>query len=156
MNDPMAPTNYCFENQDKLDACLEKLHEQAEALGELSFGDAATTIQRALFQIEHHRQVDGWTRISRSALNYLVHRIGELPLPHVSVRHPMREGDTVRLSIDFSVPLAEGESITEFVKEWDPGTPFDRECPTCHAKPKNPCKGSVDQKIGVHANRRFR
>jgi len=155
MNDPMAPDNYCFEGQDELDACISKLHEHAEELNELSFGDVAATIQRALYQIEHHRKEDGWTRLSRAALNYLVHRIEELPLPHVSVRHPTGDNGVLQLSIDISIPLSKDQTVDAFTQGWDPGNPFDKECPVCGRLPKQPCFGTVDPKIGVHVKRRF-
>jgi len=155
MNDPMAPDNYCFEGQEELDACIEKLHEYAEELNELSFGDVATTIQRALHQIEHHRQEDGWTRLSRASLNYLAHKVEVLQLPHVSVRHPMGSNDVPQLSVNFSIPLLKDQTVADFTRQWDPGNPFDKECPVCGRLPKQPCFGTVDPEIGVHAKRRF-
>jgi hypothetical protein len=154
MTDPMAPDNYCFENQDKLDACLEVIREAADELDHLSFGDAASDIQRAVYKIEHHTKEDYWTRVSRAGHNYVRKRIGDLKAPHVSLRRGFN-GARDSVEVSFSIPIPEGSAALDFVNTHDPGNPFDKECPVCLAQPKHPCGGSVEDGLPTHARRRF-
>ena len=153
MSDPHAPDGYCFENQAELNKALEDAREVAERLNELSFGDAAVKIERAVYQIEHHATEDHWTRSTRAAHAYLVARIGELRHPHVRYSYN-GEGETDRLNVDFEIPLR-GMTVTEFIAQWDPGNAFDKECPVCLAPPKRPCGGTLDEGHAVHQERRF-
>jgi hypothetical protein len=153
MTDPHAPDGYCFEHQEELEKAFADAREVADRLNDLSFGDAATKIQRAVYQIEHHAKEDHWTRSTRAAHAYLMARIGELKHPHVCYSYN-DEGETDRLNVDFEIPL-HGMTVTEFIDQWDPGNAFDKVCPICGAKPKNPCLGSVDEGHAVHQERRF-
>jgi hypothetical protein len=153
MNDPMAPDGYCFENQGKLDECLQKLRDAAEELNELSFGDASVQIERAVYGIEHHTKEDTWTRLSRASHARLLARLAFLPHPHVSIRHG-HEGAPSQLCVDFPIKL--DGSVTDFIEKFDPGNAFDRLCPICDSKPGHPCTGpNSEPDLPVHAERRF-
>jgi hypothetical protein len=152
MTDPHAPDGYCFENQEELSKAFADAREVAERLNELSFGDTATQIERAIYKIEHHATEDHWTRVTRAAHNYVLKHAKEMMCPHVRTSYAS-EGEKERLSVSFDIILP--GTVTEFIDQWDLGNAFDKECPVCLAQPKHPCGGTIEEGFGVHQERRF-
>jgi hypothetical protein len=116
MTDPLAPRGYRFDKEKKLAKVLEALRENAETLEELSFGDAASEVNQAVARIEHHTKEDFWTRLSRSAANYIARHGKTLQLPHVSVHHAGR-GEKESLSVQLNIML--DTTVQEFIDAYD-------------------------------------
>lgn len=117
MTDPQAPPGYRFDKEKKLDKVLNALRKDADALNDLSFGDAASEVHRAVARIEHHTKEDTWTRLSRATVSYMA-QAKTLPAPHVSVSYMGKDSTADALHVQFQITL--DGTVQEFIDRYDP------------------------------------